>query len=353
MKDFYDEYVKSDKVDLRKGKKNNAPELSLKEFLFSGMDLLKSFGYILLSFLWILMLAYKSGSPSKDDFLYLSILGILLVLPSLISIIKWSVLIIITHPTGQMSRDYNISRRFFKSSVAVGKEYLFLSEPHKVVIIEECGDVDVEKLQNEAQKWLVFSVYTVKKKRPIQFTADFAPVKKDYFAFEKAMIEGNAKLESVMPRVRDKLRRLGVLEPVLEERKKLDTEIRLPDIKMPEINVGGAVKKGTFNTVTINSLDFKEGISYFNGNLVLGKKHMYIKNTGSSIDYQKVIHVMIEEKSTGYSFSVIVEGKTNMPTFTTKHYDGISKDIKSIETELLTRCKKLKKDSFKILKYDK
>ena len=110
MKNFYKKKVKTENDDLRNDKKYNQQDVSLRGFLFSGKDLLRDFGYILLAFVWIVLRNYdRVGTLTNDDYLYFAILGVLITLPSLIGIIKWIVMLVVTHPTSRMSLDYNNS----------------------------------------------------------------------------------------------------------------------------------------------------------------------------------------------------------------------------------------------------
>lgn len=341
---------------------------NLKSFLFSTKSLGKSFGRIVLMLVFLFILSSRSGSFNKDYFLFFLILFIpFFFLDEIINIIAWIVLLIKTKPGSDMTADFNSSIILFDEQAAVGREYLFLKGPHKVLLLEDCCNIKVIKLRNDTMSWLVFSVYTVNKKKPYKFIADIDPVRNDYDTFEQAMMNGNSKLISVMPGVRDKLIDLNVLELSREElekanqiklereREKFEKERAIAAEKakkvVPDIDPDKAIHLSTIYNIASKSTDFKEGKAYFNGHLILGKKYMYVPIEEAVIDYQKIIHFIIEEKVNGYRISVIIDGKSKTPSFSIANYNGVSAEIEDIKTELLTRCKKLNKETFRILKY--
>ena len=129
-----------DKYELYESKDDNShdSDIELKHFLFSQKDLRRSFFRIILLFVWISIMSYQNDSFDKDVFLfYLIIFTPFMLSEHIIDIFRWVFLRIKIRPEGEMSEDFNTAKIFFKEQVAVGKKYLFLREPHKILLLED------------------------------------------------------------------------------------------------------------------------------------------------------------------------------------------------------------------------
>ena len=144
----------------------------------------------------------------KDVSIFLILLFVLgeggcYAIDAVLDIISW----IKFDPSEELLEDFANARFFFQKEAAVGRKYLFVFSQRKFIVLDKCTKIDIDYTKGVIH----FAFSAEKTLLHLNINAHLDSKVKEYFksdypSFEKALINANPQLESILKDVRSKLK---------------------------------------------------------------------------------------------------------------------------------------------------